>query len=141
MVNAIFSSKNELKYSSGAKENNNLKRITKGTFLSIILTLILLAILSILLTYTNLKENLMTPMVIGITAISTLIGSVVSTRKIKAKGLLNGGLVGILYILIIYLLSSIVCDDFSLSMSSFILIIAAIFTGMIGGIIGVNFHN
>ena len=41
----------------------------------------------------------------------------------------------------IYLLSSILVSGFEMNMQSAIMIAASIFAGMIGGIIGVNFHK
>ncbi len=85
----------------------NIIRIIKGSIISIILTLLLLLIFAIILTNTSLGENIINPVIIVISVISILIGSSISTLKISKNGLLNGGLVGIIYILTIYLLSSI----------------------------------
>ena len=43
-----------------------------------------------------------------------------------------------LYVLILYIISILLNADFSINTQSFILILVAIFSGMIGGIIGVN---
>lgn len=120
--------------------SSNLIRIVKGSITSIIITLILLFIFAILLTYTNIQENVISPVVIVITAISILIGSSVSTLKIKKNGLLNGALVGIIYILTIYLLSSITGSGFSCNINTIIMMVSSIIAGMLGGIIGVNLN-
>lgn len=116
----------------------NLIRILKGSITAIILTLILLFIFSIILTYTNIQENVMNPVVIIITVISILVGSSISTLKIKKNGLLNGALVGFIYIFTIYILSSITGSGFNLNINSIIMIVSSIIAGMFGGIIGVN---
>ena len=118
----------------------NIIRILKGSVTSILLTIILLFIFAIILTYTNLQENIMPAVVIIITAISILIGSSISTLKIKKNGLLNGAMVGIIYILSIYLISSIIGMDFSCNTNSIIMMVVGIVAGMIGGIIGVNLN-
>lgn len=118
--------------------SSNLIRIVKGSITSIVITLILLFVFAILLTYTNIQENVINPVVIVITAISILIGSSVSTLKIKKNGLLNGALVGIIYILTIYLISSITVSGFSCNINTIIMIGSSIIAGMLGGIIGVN---
>lgn len=102
------------------------------------LTLILLFLFSIILTYTNISENTIAPVIIIITIISILIGSSMSTIKIKKNGIVNGGLIGFIYILTIYIISSIVKTGFALNMYSIIMIILSILAGMIGGIVGVN---
>ena len=116
----------------------NIIRIIKGSVTAIILTLLLLLIFAIILTYTSLKESIINPVIIVISVISILIGSSISTLKISKNGLLNGGLVGIIYILTIYLLSSITSSGFSINLYSIIMMILSIIAGMIGGIIGVN---
>ena len=119
-------------------ENNIIKNIAKGIGISLITTLVLLLIFSIILTYTNTQENVINPVIMMITAISILIGSSIGNIKIRKNGLLNGGIIGIGYILIIYLISSILNWKFSLNLQSIIMIITAIIFGILGGIIGVN---
>ena len=53
-------------------ESSNAVKILKGIIISCIITLILLFIFSVVLTYTNLGENTIGPVIIGITAISIL---------------------------------------------------------------------
>ena len=86
--------------------------------------------------YSN-KRGL-TDVIIIATIISILIGSSISTIKIKKNGILNGGIIGCIYILGIYLVSSVAQVGFALNMYSIIMIILSILAGMIGGIVGVN---
>ena len=58
--------------------------------------------------------------------------------NLRKNGIINGALVGILYIFLIYFLSSIIEKDFSLNTYSIIMLISSIFIGALGGIIGVN---
>lgn len=118
--------------------SKNIIRIVKGSITAIILTLILLLIFATLLTYTNLKENTINPVIIVITGISILVGSSISTLKIKKNGLINGFFVGLIYIITIYLISSIILTGFKVNFYSIIMILVSIIMGMIGGIIGVN---
>ena len=85
---------------------------------------------SIILTYTNITESVIAPVIIIITAISILIGSSIGTIKIKKNGIVNGGIIGAIYIIMIYLISSILGTGFKLNIY--------ILAGMIGGIVGVN---
>lgn len=120
------------------KENNTITTIAKGIGISLLITVIALIIFSIILTYTNIEENVINPVIMIITAISILIGSSIENTKIKKNGLINGGMIGGCYILIIYLISSILNWKFSLNVNSIIMIVAAIIFGILGGIIGVN---
>ena len=123
-------------------EKSELKKILvgiiKGSIFSIIISAILLLIFAVLLSYTNLSENTMLPVTLVVTGVSILIGSMISTRKIRKNGILNGGMVGIIYIIALYLISSLFLAGFYLTFKSFIMLIIGIITGMIGGILGVN---
>ena len=107
------------------EKNKTFINIVKGVSISIIFTLICLFIFSCLLVYTNISEALMGPVVIIITAISILVGSSIGNRKATKNGILNGALVGEIYMLIIYIFSSISNDiNFTLNLQSIIMIIS-----------------
>lgn len=126
-------------------EDSEIKKralcIIKGCTFSIVFSIILLTIYAILLTNTNISENTMKPVVLTITGISILIGGTISSRKIKKNGLIYGGIVGLVYIITLYLASSISMVGFSLSINSFWMLIVGLVTGVIGGIIGVNLSS
>lgn len=119
-------------------ENKTIKNIIKGTGIALITTVILLLIFSIILTYTNIEESVINPVIMIVTAISILLGSSLGNIKIKKNGLINGGIIGALYITTIYLISSILNWKFSLNIQSIFMIIIAIVFGILGGILGVN---
>lgn len=123
------------------RESNTFMKIVKGTIMSLLITFLLLIIFSIVLTYTQIPESAINPVIMVITAISILIGSSIENNKIKKNGLINGGIIGGLYILIIYIISSILNWKFSLNVQSIIMIAIGIVFGILGGIIGVNSRN
>ena len=137
MENKLETSKLAMTGMSG-KFNKNIIRIAEGSIFAIVISLILLFIYANLLTYTNISEATMTPVVLTISGISILIGSSISSLKIKRQGMINGALVGLIYMIFIYLLSSIMFTGFGLDTKSIIMIIVGTVAGMIGGIIGVN---
>lgn len=120
------------------KENNQIINIVKGVGISLISSLLLLIIFAVVLTFTNISETVVGPVIIILTAISILFGSSISNMKIKKNGLLNGGLIGGMYMLTIYLISSILNWDFTLNLEALIFIVVGIAFGLLGGIIGVN---
>ena len=123
----------------GFEKNNGFLKIIKGVGISFAFTLISLTIFSALLTYTSLSESLIQPVVISVTGISILAGSFFATRKVGKNGIIKGIGVGLIYIFLIYLISSIVNGgNFALTMGSVIMILIGILCGAIGGIIGVN---
>ena len=119
-------------------ENNFMTNILKGVGISLITTVILLVIFSIILTYTDVQESVINPVIMIITAISILIGSSLGSIKIKKNGLMNGGIIGAIYIILIYLISSLLNWRFTLNMQSMIMMVIAMVFGILGGIIGVN---
>lgn len=120
------------------ENTNNLIRIIKGTLISIVATLILLIIFSAILTYTNISESTIPTVIIVLTAIGILMGSHITTAHIRKNGIINGALVGGIYIIILYLISSIVTKEFSLNKYSIIMMATSLLIGALGGIIGVN---
>ena len=72
----------------------NIKRIIKGSFTAIVLTVILLIIYSLLLTYTNISEATIPMVTIAITGVSILVGSGIAGSRIKKNGLVIGMAVG-----------------------------------------------
>ncbi len=115
-----------------------VKNIFKGIGISMVFTVVCLLIFSFVLTFTNISESTITPVIIVVTAISILIGSSIGNTKIKKNGILNGALVGGGYILILYLISSTLNVRFSLNIQSAIMIAVGVVFGILGGIIGVN---
>lgn len=135
IANLNFLKKND----APAKEkNNSVVKVIKGSAIAIILTLIFLSIYAALLSATNISEATMVPVVLVITGISILIGSSMSTVSIKSQGMLNGFLVGLIYMVVLYIISSIMLVGFEFNLNSVIMLIVGAVTGMIGGVIGVN---
>lgn len=118
--------------------NNNIGIIAKGVIIAIVASMILLLVFSAILTYTKVSESVSNPVIIVITAVSILIASQISTRKIRKNGIVNGGIIGGIYIITLYLISSIVTGNFSLGINAIVMIISSVIAGMFGGIIGVN---
>ena len=121
--------------------NGNIRKKFIGTGIAFIITLISLLIISIILTFTNVSENIITVSVIVISAFSIFIGSIISATKLNKNGILNGSFVGAIYMITIYLLSSIFVSGFNMNIQAILMIVISIFAGMTGGIIGVNMHK
>ena len=116
----------------------SISNVIKGTIISFMTTIIFLLIFSVIFTYTNISESFITPTIIVITAISIFIGSTISNYKMQKNGLLNGAIIGGIYLIGIYVISSIINQKFALSMQSIAMIISGMICGMFGGILGVN---
>ncbi len=124
-----------------SKEENNFIRILKGYIVSVIITLALIFIFSVFLTFSNFSENIIEPVVIAITGISIFLGSQIGLIKLRRNGLINGGIIGAIYIASIYIVSSLVSGNFGINMYSTVMIIISIVAGMLGGIVGLNMRH
>lgn len=123
----------------GVKVNKNVLKIMEGSILSVIISIVILFLYAGILVSTDISEETIKPVVITISIISILIGSFISSIKIKKKGILNGCFVGGIYISVLYIISSIFIVGFSINLYSIIIISGGIIAGMMGGILGVNF--
>ncbi len=127
-----------MRYNGKNKEINYPITLLKGVALSFSVTLVLIVLLAIILTYTSLSEGV-TPVVNSIIMIlSIALGSIYMSLKVSEKGWLNGAVVGLLYIIILIILGSAFNNDFKLDSFILLRMVIAIITGAVGGMIGVN---
>lgn len=113
-------------------------KISKGLIISFIVSLISIFIFSILLAYTNISDSIIPIVIVFLTFVSILIGSIISMRKVSKNGLINGAIIGGTYVVLLYLISSILNTGFTFNIYTIIMIISGIISGIIGGIVGVN---
>lgn len=122
-------------------ERLNIITIIKGIVFSYIITIPLFLIFAFILTYSNYPEKYVSPVVVIVTIASILLAGAFATRRMKSKGWLNGGVVGFIYMFILYLLSSVIFKNFSIDKHIISMGIIGILSGSIGGIIGINLKH
>ncbi|MCI8276799.1 MAG: TIGR04086 family membrane protein [Clostridia bacterium] len=115
--------------------------LIKGLVIAFVMTIAMIFLVSVLLCNTNLNESIINPLIIFATSFSILTGGFFTTKSLEKNGIITGGVLGLIYILSIYILSSILSSNFTININSIILIISSILCGAIGGIIGVNMQN
>ena len=79
-----------------------LKTFIKSLIIEIIISFLGMFILALILSKTNVSDNIMGNTIIGISSFSIAIGGFLSSRKLQMKGILSGSLQGILYMIILY---------------------------------------
>lgn len=119
-------------------QHMTLVSIIKGIVISFLITIPFFAAFSLALSYTDFPEKYVSTSVIITTVISIIVAGSTATSKISKKGWINGAVVGTIYMLVLYILSSISFKDFSITRQTITMIIIGILSGSIGGIIGVN---
>lgn len=131
-----------MKYNSVSKDtnclSNQLINIIKSLGISYILTFMLLAIFAFIINYTNFPSSAVSAVTIIIILSSVLLAGIINGKKATEKGWLTGLLSGGLYMMILYIAGSFVFRDFTINSNAIVLIICGIFSGVFGGIIGIN---
>lgn len=115
-----------------------IKKYTLGLIFSFVITLIGISLTAIIFAYTNIKDIHMQSFVFGTILFSVLIGSTYISKSIRKKGLILGGIFGVLYCLILYILSVVAYNGIYISNTLLIYLLISFVSGVIGGIIGVN---
>ncbi len=123
------------------KEEKFLLSYIKGVVSSFTISIILFYILGIILTSSKIPEKIITPAILIITGLSILIATSVVMIKNNEKGLLKGGLIGLSYFSILYIISSISMQNFEINVYSMIMLVITFICGSIGGIVGINIKS
>ena len=119
----------------------SIRNIIIGIGEAFLVTLVALSLVVVILTYSNVSEEIAEPLILIISAVSILIGSFLQNKKLHKNGLLNGIIIAIAYFFILYIISSILTGNFGLSIKSLIMIIIGVICGIAGGILGVNIKS
>ena len=113
--------------------------ILKGLGYAYILTLIVLLLYNVLLTFTNISTDSIAIVTSFITTISSAFGGFYTCKHIKEKGLFYGVLVGLLYIILLIVMYYLAKENYILDITVLYKSILVSLSGGIGGVLGVNF--
>lgn len=120
------------------KDFSKIIYLLKGLLLAFIVTSVLIIFFSLMLTYSTLRESKMPLLNTVIMIASITSGSIYIGRRIKEKGWINGGLIGISYYVLLIMLNLLFLKPFVIDIFSITKLFLACITGIIGGIIGIN---
>lgn len=112
--------------------------LLRGIGIAFAITCIVFIAYGILLTYTSLSEESLPMVSLICTAVSAAAAGYDWAACMKKKGLLWGALAGVVYGVLLYLITSLAADSFALELSGIMTLIVAAAAGAIGGILGVN---
>lgn len=113
--------------------------ILKGLGYAYIITLIVLLIYNLLLTYTDIPADSVSMVTSFITTISAACGGFYACRHIKEKGLIYGFIVGISYIVLLIIMFYLAKEKYIFDITLLYKAILVSIAGGIGGVLGVNF--
>lgn len=125
---------------TGAAVNEKMSMISllKGLLVSYVITIPVFMLFALILANTDFPQRLTTPAVVVTTLVSVLTAGAISTKGIRNRGWLNGSIVGLVYMIILYILSSLVYNDFTIDKYVVTMTIIGVLAGAIGGIVGIN---
>ena len=112
--------------------------LLRGMAAAFAITCIIFIGFGILLTYTELSEESLPLVSLVCTALSAMVAGYDWAKCMQKKGLFWGLAAGAVYTAVLYLVTSLARDSFSLQLSAVMTLIVALAGGMVGGILGVN---
>lgn len=123
---------------SNDKNNSSVLVVGKGVLLAFIISIVLLVLYGILLTITSISEASMPTAVMIVTMLSIALAGIYTAIKVKSKGWLNGALVGLIYMVILFLLSLIFKTGISFDKFILFRMFMGFVIGALSGVIGIN---
>ena len=116
----------------------NLLLILKGLLASYLITIPAFMLFAFILANVDFPQRLVTPAVVVITVVSVLTAGAVATSGVRSRGWLNGGIVGLIYMIILYWFSSILFRNFTVDRNVLTMTVIGVLSGAIGGIMSIN---
>ena len=89
-----------------------LKPVLKGVLIALCISLVAILLFAFLLRFTNISENLISPVNQVIKGISIFLGVLFGMKKVKENGILNGLLIGFLFTVFAFLVFSLLDGQF-----------------------------
>ncbi|HZJ58123.1 MAG TPA: TIGR04086 family membrane protein [Clostridia bacterium] len=112
--------------------------ILKSSIIAIIITLICFTFFAIIIKVADLQETIIPPVVQVIRTLSIAFGGMLAAKSSKKVGWLKGGITGVVYVLLAFIISSLFGGSIFMGTLIFSDILLGAIAGAVGGIIGVN---
>jgi len=128
----------------GGKKNTlkagplNIRIYGRGLLRGYIIALLLFLIVAILITYTSIGENVIPLLTSIIMIIGIVISAIYCSVHIRSKGWFHGGIMGLVFVLILILLSKVFMSEYSMDRIALYKVGLGMGAGIIGGMLGVN---
>ncbi len=113
----------------------------KGALIAALLTLIVFLAAAFILSYTPLPEGAIPYIAYIVQIIGAAISGFIPANRAGTRGILTGAVSGILYILLIWLIASLSSGSFLFDKHILTMLLMSLFSGAVGGILGVNLKS
>lgn len=110
----------------------------EGVLRSFIITVLMLLIFAVIITFVEVDEYMSSIFYIVTTILSIMYGAIYASQKIRKKGWFIGIVVALLYVIILYVVSVISGNSAVIGYDGIKRFVLALLVGSISGMIGVN---
>ena len=124
------------KTNSGSNESFILDFL-KGLIVSILISLALVIVFALILNWLDIPESVIIPITFAIKYISVIFGAMIAIKG-SSKGLLKGSAFGLAYIVIAFVVFSILAKSFIFDITTLLDLVSSVLVGAIVGVIKVN---
>ena len=124
---------------SGISAIRILSKSVKFTIVSYLVSVLLLAVLTVVIVYTDVPEKISGPSVIAIKMFGAFLSAFLTSKSCETKGWLCGIVSGVVNILLLMVIGSLISNSHTPVSDNLTNLLFGGACGMIGGIIGVNF--
>lgn len=119
-------------------DTNLFKRLIRSLIFCMALCIVFIFIISLIVTYTDVSEAIITPSVNILRLFAILLVSIIFTFGERTRGWMKGLLSGAVFCVILYLTGVLFVENYTEIVSPAKLLLEGILLGMTGGIIGIN---
>jgi putative membrane protein (TIGR04086 family) len=120
------------------EKNNGYLPAAEGVLRGFIITVVLLLIFAVIMTFTEVSEKTSSTFYLVTTILSIMYGSIYAVRKIKRRGWLIGIVVTLLYLLVLYIVSIVSGNSSVIGTDRVTRLLLALIVGALSGMIGIN---
>lgn len=111
--------------------------IFKGVIFSLIISVLTVIVFAIIVKFANLSSKTVEIVNIALKIISILVGTLLAVGSGK-QGLFKGGIIGLLFVLVSYLVFSLINGSFSVNPLTAFDVIFCLVAGLLSGVFAVN---
>ena len=116
----------------------SIKKIFTGTFISLLISIILVFILAVIVYFANISDRTISAVIFAISVISVFFGGLILAKNVDNRGLVNGLLLAGVYFLALFLVSMLVNGRVAISLNNFLRLLSILASGGLGGVLGIN---
>lgn len=116
----------------------DFRKIFIGSAVSLALSVLFMCVLAVFVFFLNVSDRTTSMLIFALSALAVFLGALFLAKNIPSRGMINGLLLAVIYFLVLSAVSVAVTGGISLNSTNLFRILATLFAGMLGGILGIN---